>query len=553
MQQKIQTVFNTCLRRIFNIRCPEKIRNEELWERAGQEPVAKQILRRKWGWIGHTLRNPASSTTRQALTWNPQGKRKRGWPRNSWRRDTEAELSKQGTNRVGLARTAQNRSRFGAHSLRTYGRYWIQDLVMMVVVVVVVVAMMMTMMMTTTMMMMVMMIVVMILMVIMMHRTQWYQGPIQPIQTVPGRSYRAHSWVKLMNDKPGKLFQNVQLEVSFAFPDGTHHYINVGYWPLLSTSDGWVFVEGDVQTPDRAYNVSKFYYQGPDPGVDFAVDLASVTEVTIDHDWRRKTNAVIDQVRKSDVHFRLKLRGHNMVWSVEQFIPDWVKTKSGDELRNTVRRHIQQLCNLTNGLAQHWDVNNEELHGQWFQERLQDPDYDLELFRMAHQYCPDVKLFLNDYDVVSQGSTTGEHIDRLAQSNVPIWVTELTCDFADEHRRADCYETALRATYGHPKIEGIIMWGVWDQDHYLGESGSLVVGNDLKLTEAGRRVLDLYENQWMTDETHVLSQAGNQFTVRGFHGDYEVHVRYNGHELSNLKQTFTLGKADKTIHLNVHT
>nr|KAG5699797.1 hypothetical protein BaRGS_013517 [Batillaria attramentaria] len=49
MQQKIHTFFNTCLRRIFNIRWPEKMRNEELWERAGQEPVAKQILRRKWG------------------------------------------------------------------------------------------------------------------------------------------------------------------------------------------------------------------------------------------------------------------------------------------------------------------------------------------------------------------------------------------------------------------------------------------------------------------------------------------------------------------------
>nr|KAG5708190.1 hypothetical protein BaRGS_021124 [Batillaria attramentaria] len=46
MQQKIQTFLNTCLRRIFNIRGPENIRNEELWERAGQEPVAKQILRR---------------------------------------------------------------------------------------------------------------------------------------------------------------------------------------------------------------------------------------------------------------------------------------------------------------------------------------------------------------------------------------------------------------------------------------------------------------------------------------------------------------------------
>ena len=83
MQQKIQTFFKTCPRRIYKIQWQEKIRNEDLWERAGQEPVAKQILRRKWGWIGHTLRKPASSTTRQALTWNPQGKRKRGRPRNS--------------------------------------------------------------------------------------------------------------------------------------------------------------------------------------------------------------------------------------------------------------------------------------------------------------------------------------------------------------------------------------------------------------------------------------------------------------------------------------
>ena len=85
--------------------------NEDLWERVGQETVAiaKQILKRRWGWIGHTLRKPASSITRQALTWNPQGKRKRGWPRTSWRRDTEAELKQQGTNWTGAARLAQNR------------------------------------------------------------------------------------------------------------------------------------------------------------------------------------------------------------------------------------------------------------------------------------------------------------------------------------------------------------------------------------------------------------------------------------------------------------
>ena len=49
MLQKIQTFINTCLRCIYNIRWPEVISNEDLWERAGQEPVAKQILKRKWG------------------------------------------------------------------------------------------------------------------------------------------------------------------------------------------------------------------------------------------------------------------------------------------------------------------------------------------------------------------------------------------------------------------------------------------------------------------------------------------------------------------------
>ena len=96
MLQKIQTFINSCLRRIYRISWPDKIRNEELWKRAGQDPVEKQIMKRKWGWIGHTLRKESSSITRQALTWNPQGKRKRGRPRNTWRRDTEAQLKQQG-------------------------------------------------------------------------------------------------------------------------------------------------------------------------------------------------------------------------------------------------------------------------------------------------------------------------------------------------------------------------------------------------------------------------------------------------------------------------
>ena len=107
MQQKIQTFFNTSLMRIYKIQWQETIRNEDMWERAGQEPVAKQILRTKLDWIGHTLRKPASSTTRQALAGTHRGRE-----REAGLATAEAELKQQGTNWSGMTRAAQNRVRW---------------------------------------------------------------------------------------------------------------------------------------------------------------------------------------------------------------------------------------------------------------------------------------------------------------------------------------------------------------------------------------------------------------------------------------------------------
>ena len=90
---KLQTFINKCLRNVLQIRWPKMISNKELWERTGQEQIITEIKRRKWGWIGHTLRKPATNTTRQVLSWNPQGKRKVGRPRQTWRRSVEEQLN----------------------------------------------------------------------------------------------------------------------------------------------------------------------------------------------------------------------------------------------------------------------------------------------------------------------------------------------------------------------------------------------------------------------------------------------------------------------------
>ncbi|PVD26382.1 hypothetical protein C0Q70_14056 [Pomacea canaliculata] len=94
------------------------------------------------------------------------------------------------------------------------------------------------------------------------------------------------------------------------------------------------------------------------------------------------------------------------------------------------------------------------------------------------------------------------------------------------------------------------MWGFWDKAHWRGARAALVVGDNLQLTAAGRRVLELFEHRWMTDETHNLA-AGTQFTVRGFHGDYEVQVIVQGQEHTNLRQTFSLGNGPHTVNINV--
>jgi len=106
---KVQTFINTCLRRILKIHWPEKISNTDLWKRTQQDPVIDTIGRRRWSWIGHTLRKPRNNTTRLALTWNPQGKRSVGRPRNTWRRDLQADTKKTGYSWSELEVKAQDR------------------------------------------------------------------------------------------------------------------------------------------------------------------------------------------------------------------------------------------------------------------------------------------------------------------------------------------------------------------------------------------------------------------------------------------------------------
>ena len=87
---------------------PEAISNEGLWGRTHQSRIEESIKRRKWKWIGHTLRKPENNITHSALEGNAQGFRRRGRPRQSWRRSVQDELAKKNFTWLEAKRTAKN-------------------------------------------------------------------------------------------------------------------------------------------------------------------------------------------------------------------------------------------------------------------------------------------------------------------------------------------------------------------------------------------------------------------------------------------------------------
>ena len=110
--KKLDTFQTKCLQRIRRIFWPEKIRNEDLLKSCNMEPISACVKRRRSRWLGHVLRLPNDSLARVALRWTPQGMRKRGRPKITWRRYVEAELRDAGLTWETASKQAKDRQKW---------------------------------------------------------------------------------------------------------------------------------------------------------------------------------------------------------------------------------------------------------------------------------------------------------------------------------------------------------------------------------------------------------------------------------------------------------
>lgn len=115
---------------------------------------------------------------------------------------------------------------------------------------------------------------------------------------------------------------------------------------------------------------------------------------------------------------QIMARGHNIFWEDPKYTPAWVLNLTGPELQSAVNSRIQSLLNKYSEEFIHWDVSNEMLHFDFYEQRL-GTDATLHFYEIAHQSDPLATLFMNEFNVVEGcsdvNSTVDTYISRLRE------------------------------------------------------------------------------------------------------------------------------------------
>ena len=115
--QRIDVFHNKCLRRILKINWQDHVTTRELLEKAETRLFSEEVKKRRWKMIGHILRRNRNSHTNIALSWTPEGKRRRGKPKTTWRRRVEKERNSAGWRTWDEARAAAANRENWRHSV----------------------------------------------------------------------------------------------------------------------------------------------------------------------------------------------------------------------------------------------------------------------------------------------------------------------------------------------------------------------------------------------------------------------------------------------------
>ncbi|PQM38373.1 endo-1 4-beta-xylanase A [Prunus yedoensis var. nudiflora] len=414
-------------------------------------------------------------------------------------------------------------------------------------------------------------------------RTQTWMGPAQMIgdKLKLFLTYQVSAWVRIGAGATGPQNVNIALGVD-------NQWVNGGQ--VEASDNRWHEIGGSFRIEKQPSKVM-VYVQGPASGVDLMV--AGVQIFPVDRQARFKyLKRQTDTIRKRDVVLKfsgldssslfgsfvkwywtepqkgnfnykdadelvdlckshnINIRGHCIFWEVVDTVQQWIRSLSQTDLATAVQSRLTDLLTRYKGKFMHYDVNNEMLHGSFYQDKL-GKDIRAKMFKNANQLDPSATLFVNDYH---QGAPVGgigiqghidspvgpivcSALDKLGILGLPIWFTELDVSSVNEHVRADDLEVMLREGFANPAVEGIMLWGFWEL--FMSRQNSHLVNAEGDVNEAGKRYLRL-KKEWLSQAHGHIDEQG-EFIFRGFQGTYSIEIVTAS---KKLVKTFVVGQGE---------
>ena len=291
--------------------------------------------------------------------------------------------------------------------------------------------------------------------------------------------------------------------------------------------------------------------------------------------------SIVDGILKWTEENNIPLRGHNIFWGIPNRVQPWLKEKNDEDLTKALKNRAETLASRYKGRFAEYDLNNEMIHGNYYEERL-GPEITKKMAEWFHNGDPDAKLYLNDYDILTgnklneymaqirffikqgvpiagigvQGHLHGESFDRnelkraldsLSIFRLPIRVTEfnmpgqrskflkdtkLVMTPEEEAQKSKDIVDYYKICFAHPYVEGVIMWGFWAGANWI--PASSLYKRDWTPTPVADAYKNLIFNEWWTKASGSADKKGN-YSTSAFYGKYKVTVNGVTKEVSLKK------------------
>jgi GH35 family endo-1,4-beta-xylanase len=279
----------------------------------------------------------------------------------------------------------------------------------------------------------------------------------------------------------------------------------------------------------------------------------------------------------------LRVRGHALYSPAFSWAPPDRRQMQAAQLRESLEKYIAEQVSKYRGKVFQWDVVHAPLTNDEMYARLGEGSV-VSAFKIARQQDPTATLVLSDDKaLVAVGTehleellqlvqwlraeggpadaialqltmaapfvspqTIGKRLDRIAEATgLPIVITSLAVDSAEENTQAYILEKLLDLFFSHPAVTGVCFAGVWEAEK--GAERSALFRRDLTPKPAAKVLEKLAAREWLTDLTMKTDAAGSVATS-AFQGSYMIAVDDQGRQVSR-EATVSKGGAEVVVEL----